>query len=204
MPNGIARLLETVRFMAAEGSSLNMRNMLGESPLISVTRAAISFPEGAEAVAKELLIRGADPNKADMMGETALMEAASCGFCRLGKLLLEHHADPNALSKSSLTPLLLAEQAEQHEFIGLLKSKTAELATEKALERREQKRKAEEAEKERQDRAQELLAEPEREGEVVDRNPFRSQKEFKGVPRSQARPAPGRDYPEQGTLHDID
>lgn len=203
MPNGALKLVETAKFMAAEGSSINMRNMLGESPLIAVARAAMDFPAGAEAVTKELLNRNADPNKADMMGETALMEAASANQVLIGKLLLEHHADPGAVSKSNLSPLNLAEQAGHSEFLRLLGSKAAKDAAAKALELEEERKKAQKIEEERAARAQELLEASEKE-ERVDRNPFARGKTFAGIARSQAKPAPGAEYPEQGTLHDID
>ena len=62
---------------------------MGETPLLSLLRAGPQL-----SLVKQLLVARADVNSGDMMGETALMEAACLGDEALSLLLLESRADP--------------------------------------------------------------------------------------------------------------
>jgi ankyrin repeat protein len=103
---------ETFVFLLQNGAPKNRENALGETALMSAVRLSTLEPKRAEALIKEMLIKGnVDPCRPDMSGETPLMEAAAAGLAPIGKLLLEHRANPLAESASGLTAAQLADQS---------------------------------------------------------------------------------------------
>ncbi|MEO1368160.1 MAG: ankyrin repeat domain-containing protein [Acidobacteriota bacterium] len=50
---------------------------------------------GHEAVCRDLLAAGADPNRVDSLGETALHKASAYGYTAIIQLLLDSGADPS-------------------------------------------------------------------------------------------------------------
>merc|ERR1712039_595432 len=75
---------------------------------------------------------GVDPCRADISGETPLMEAAAAGLEDIGRLLLEHRANPLAESSSGLTAAQLAAESDCESMVQLLKSPLAERAAKEA------------------------------------------------------------------------
>jgi ankyrin repeat protein len=59
----------------------------------------VAIENAAAEVVRILLLKGANPNTARESGETPLMAAARMGQTEIVKLLLTHHADPNAREK---------------------------------------------------------------------------------------------------------
>jgi len=183
---------ETLAFLLQNGAPKNRQNTLGETPLLSAVRLAILEPFRALVLIQELLQKGrVDPNRSDMMGETPLMEAAAQGLEPIGRLLLEARANPEAESSSNLTAAQLAESAE---FVALLKSPLAQRAAAEArVTEASGKTAVEEAE------ASEL--QQDRQAKKFEQTLF-GQKMTPGLARD--KDAPGKPYPEYGTLHDID
>ena len=64
--------------------------------------------------------RGADPNIKDDDGRTALIYAAGRGNTEIVQLLLDHRADPNALSKKRNNALMSAIDMKEIDVIKLL------------------------------------------------------------------------------------
>eukprot|EP00933_Yihiella_yeosuensis_P034231 TRINITY_DN27741_c0_g1_i1.p1 TRINITY_DN27741_c0_g1~~TRINITY_DN27741_c0_g1_i1.p1 ORF type:complete len:251 (+),score=63.35 TRINITY_DN27741_c0_g1_i1:46-798(+) len=186
---------ETLVFLLQNGAPKNRQNSLGETPLMTAVRLAVLDPSRTEAFVEDLLQKGrVDPCRSDMSGETPLMEAAAAGLEGLGRILLEHRANPLSESCSGLTAQQLASESDSKAFIELLKSPLAERAAKEA--------KAEDAEgrtmEERQERA-ELWRE--KRAKKFTQTLF-GQKLRPGL--AQDKDAPGKPYPEYGTLHDID
>merc|ERR1719352_782090 len=87
-----------------------------------------------------------------MTGETPLMEAAASGLESLGRLLLEHRANPLAESSSGLTAAQLASESDCESFVQLLKSPLAERASKEARAEEAAGKTTEQREKEKQER----------------------------------------------------
>merc|ERR1711937_392955 len=82
---------------------------------------------------QELLVKAkVDPSRPDNTGETPLMEAAAAGLEGVGRLLLEHRANPLAESSSGLTAAQPASESDCEAFVQLLKSPLAERAAQEA------------------------------------------------------------------------
>lgn len=186
---------ETLTFLLQNGAPKNRQNSLGESPLLTAVRLATLEPQRAHSLIEGMLKKGKlDPCRSDMTGETPLMEAAAAGLEPIGRLLLEYRANPIAESSNGLTAAQLAEESGTQEFVQLLKSPLAERAAKEA--------RAEEAvgqTMEERERKREMLTE--RKAKKFEQTLF-GQKLFAGLARDQD--APGKPYPEFGTLHDID
>jgi len=186
---------EAFVFLLQNGAPRNRQNALGETPLLAAVRLATLDPKRAEALVGDMLTKGqADPSRADMSGETPLMEAAAAGLEPLGRLLLEARANPLVESQGGLTAAQLADESGSQDFVALLKSPLAERAAKEA--------RTEEAEgktKEELERASE--ARRERKAKKFEQTLF-GQKLKPGLAHD--KDAPGKPYPEHGTLHDID
>ncbi|CAK0824850.1 unnamed protein product [Prorocentrum cordatum] len=82
---------EMLIFLLQNGAPKNRQNRIGETPLMGAVRMATLDPLRAEALISALLSKGhADPRRADVSGESPLMEAAAAGLEEVGRLLLEH------------------------------------------------------------------------------------------------------------------
>merc|ERR1719301_171074 len=129
-----------MHYLVSQNAPRNRQNVLGETPLLAALRAPPAGEEGiavTERLVGEMLKEaGADPNRVDMTGETALMEAASAGYESIGKLLLEHRADPEKMSSAGLTAVDLAAEAGASSFADLLKSPLAQRAINEAKAKR--------------------------------------------------------------------
>jgi ankyrin repeat protein len=90
---------ESIRLLAAAGADVNDAGTSGETPLI---RAASNLD-----AMLELLKRGADVHIPNREGETAISRATNP---KVIQALLDHGADPNEVSSSGATPLMLAVQ----------------------------------------------------------------------------------------------
>jgi len=186
---------ETFAFLLQSGAPKNRQNTLGETPLLTAVRMASIEPERAEKLIDDMLKKGmVDPGRSDMTGETPLMEAAAAGLEAVGRLLLEHRANPLAESSSGLTAAELASQSDYKAFVQLLKSPLAERAAQEARAEDAQGRTMEEREKEKQEKR-------EKQAKKFEQTLF-GQKMYAGLARDADRP--GKPYPEYGTLHDID
>jgi len=190
-----ARDEEVCTFLLQAGASRTRKNHLGETALMTALRLTLSDSARAETLIELLLTRALiDPCQADLMGETPLMEAAATGVTGLGRLLLEHRANPLAESTTGLTAGQLAESSGHMEFVNLLKSPLAERAARDAAARELQGVPEEEEETMREKRM-------ERSAKLFEQTLF-GQKMHAGLARHKG--APGKPYPEYGTLHDID
>lgn len=186
---------ETFVFLLQHGAPKNAQNALGETPLMAAVRLATLEPTRATALIEDMLKKGrVDPSRADISGETPLMEAAAGGLDSIGELLLEYRANPLAESCSGLTAAQLAEESGSEKFVQLLKSPLAERAAREA--------RAEEAEgRTQEDRARINEARREKQAKKFEQTLF-GQKLRPGLALDKDQP--GKPYPEYGTLHDID
>ena len=87
------------------------------------TPLLLACHEGHLAVTKLLLAAGADVDKADGNGSTALHQACGYGHLNMAKLLLEHGADKTKTTNGGHTPLDLARQQGHEEIVKLLLAK---------------------------------------------------------------------------------
>lgn len=114
------RNLDEIRISLNNGADVNTQkiyqyNTERNTPLILASQ---SSREDYPIV--ELLIRaGADVNKKNVFGETALIRAAGNGYPESVKLLLQAGADINA-TYCGLTPLMLADEHGHKEIVNIL------------------------------------------------------------------------------------
>jgi len=94
---------ELVRFLLDEGAAVDAANASGDTALISASDCP-----GNTAILKLLLERGARIDSRNDLGRTALLEAASIGDLPNVVLLLQHHPDPNVVTKDDETALTFA------------------------------------------------------------------------------------------------
>lgn len=182
---------ETVAFLLQNGAPRNRQNCLGETPLMLAVRQATLEPKRADVLVNELLKKAvADPRRPDMVGETPLMMAAAAGLDTIGKCLLEARANPLAESSSGMTAKTLAQESGYTDFVQLLKSPLAVRAAKEAEAAAAVSPDSEDQGMHRERKArkfeQTLFGQKLRPGLAHDKD------------------APGKPYPEYGTLHDID
>lgn len=99
------RSLEGLHWLRNAGANLDMRNALGETPLL---RAAWL---GRQEICEFLLSAGVDPNAKDRKGKTPLFAAIAGGKSGIAQMLLAAGADPQAKSGKNgqgRSPLALA------------------------------------------------------------------------------------------------
>eukprot|EP00930_Biecheleria_cincta_P057287 TRINITY_DN43255_c0_g1_i1.p1 TRINITY_DN43255_c0_g1~~TRINITY_DN43255_c0_g1_i1.p1 ORF type:complete len:261 (-),score=65.55 TRINITY_DN43255_c0_g1_i1:54-836(-) len=186
---------ETLAFLLQHGAPKNYQNALGETPLMTAVRLAVLDPARTHTLVEEMLVKAkVDPCRPDMSGETPLMEAAAAGLEGLGKLLLEHRANPLTESSSGLTAVQLAEESGSEAFVQLLKSPLAERAAKEA--------RAEDAEGRSMEERQKLSERRQAKQAKKFEQTLFGQKMRAGLAHD--KDAPGKPYPEFGTLHDID
>jgi len=186
---------EMLIFLLQNGAPKNRQNRIGETPLMGAVRMATLDPLRAEALISALLSKGhADPRRADVSGESPLMEAAAAGLEEVGRLLLEHRANPLAESSSGLTAAQLAQESGSEAFALLLRSPLAERAAKEVCLEEALGRSEEHLQGHRERR---------REGEAkqLEQTLF-GQRLRPGLSCDRGRP--GHPYAEYQTLHDID
>ena len=98
-----------------EGADVN--GLYGYGALTALIKAADS---DSAAVAKLLIEKKADVNRADKAGSTALMHAARQNASKVAALLLEQKADVEVSDKAGLTALMFASEASAYEVAKLL------------------------------------------------------------------------------------
>lgn len=106
--------LGSVKRLVAAGADLNAASSEGVTPLIAASAGMVAIaaneyhlsvsPSGHQDVALLLLEKGADPNRKDKFGQTALHGAAETGRPKLVEALLAHKANPNAEISVELPP----------------------------------------------------------------------------------------------------
>jgi ankyrin repeat protein len=113
--------LTTVRnLLMSDKSMINVRNNHGLTPLL-VAISKLNY-----GISDLLLHYGADPNLERLDdGNTPLHIAAENGIVWLGEILIEYGAKLNTCNKEGATPLIVAMQGQQREFISLLLDKGA-------------------------------------------------------------------------------
>ncbi|CAL8070723.1 unnamed protein product [Calicophoron daubneyi] len=85
----------------------------------------LASKEGHFQVVRELLTRGAEPNKATKKGNTALHIASLAGQFEVVKMLLDAGADINVQAQNGFTPLYMAAQENHLEVVKLLLARNA-------------------------------------------------------------------------------
>jgi ankyrin repeat protein len=108
--------LTTVRnLLMADKSMIDERNKQGLTPLL------LAISKLSYGISDLLLHYGADPNLERLDdGNTPLHIAAENGIVWLGEILIEYGAKVNTCNKEGATPLIVAMQGQQREFISLL------------------------------------------------------------------------------------
>ena len=104
--------IEVLRLLIKAGLKVDRKNSKGETFL-----ATFGFFD--DAVTRELLKAGADPNSRDKEGATALMQASAYGFENVVQLLIEHGAEVDATDANGRTALMYAAEGttiERHEY----------------------------------------------------------------------------------------
>ena len=113
---------ERVLRLIREGADVNVKNLLGETPLHLASRH-----DGHVKVVKLLLEKGLDVNVTNSSGHTPLHIASSYSKVDLVKLLLEKGADVNANDNDGETPLHYATYNGHAEVAGLLLEKGVDI-----------------------------------------------------------------------------
>ncbi|MFU8797447.1 MAG: Dot/Icm T4SS effector AnkH/LegA3 [Gammaproteobacteria bacterium] len=113
-----------VETLVQRGADVNEDDQYGFTPLIET--AIVDRPDSI-AIAQFLLSKGADVNGRSILGHTALHWAVENHNLPLCKLLLEHHANPNAYTFSSQPLLLMPFLRQQDELKHLLSRAGASL-----------------------------------------------------------------------------
>lgn len=103
-----------------DGSAQPPADELGRTPLWWAARA------GRLAEVEHLLVRGDDPNAADIDGEGPLHAAARAGRVAVLEALLLHGADPGLQARYGATPLHVAIEAADIDTVRLLLSRGAD------------------------------------------------------------------------------
>ncbi|KAA3680037.1 ankyrin [Paragonimus westermani] len=85
----------------------------------------LASKEGHHEVVRELLARGADPNRATKKGNTALHIASLAGQFEVVKILLDAGSNVNTQAQNGFTPLYMAAQENHLEVVKLLLTKHA-------------------------------------------------------------------------------
>mmetsp|Transcript_49658 Transcript_49658/g.91691 ORF Transcript_49658/g.91691 Transcript_49658/m.91691 type:complete len:252 (-) Transcript_49658:84-839(-) len=187
---------ETLAFLLQNGAPKNRQNMLGETPLLTAVKLAVIDETRAITLVQDMLKHGADASRPDNVGETPLMEAAVGRYLAIGRLLLEHRANPLAESAHGHTALSLLEGDDSEDFVALLEGPLAVRAAREAQESSN-----EDAGETAQERQQKAEVRFEQKAKLFNQTLF-GQKLRPGLAKDQDKA--GKPYPEYGTLHDID
>lgn len=106
--------IEILRALLASGASLNLR----AGPMLMTPLMAAVHPGGLDKV-RLILERGADPNRANELGMTAL-SMASTGMPRIVAIMIAHGANVNSKDKYGVTPLMEAARCGKTAIVRLL------------------------------------------------------------------------------------
>ena len=112
---------EIARAAIAAGADLKSTNRYGGTALIPACHY------GHVETVRLLLAAGVEVNHVNDLGWSALLETVILGdgsarYIEIARLLLAHRADPNLADRQGVTPLAHAQQRNQTEIAGLLKT----------------------------------------------------------------------------------
>lgn len=105
---------KTFKETIVSGASVNTRNRLGDSLLITAIK------NGQLENMQMLVERGADVNLANIAQVTPLMMAAYHGRPDMARILIDHHADVNALDQVQKTAMVYAAGTGQTDIVAML------------------------------------------------------------------------------------
>jgi len=108
--------LAIIRFLVRDaGARIDEADTVGNAPLF------YTVDRGDYQIVEELLTLGADPNRPNRQGTTALMQAMRQGFGDIAEMLLEAKADPNARDYAGNTVIDWARRGRQPSLENLLR-----------------------------------------------------------------------------------
>lgn len=112
--------------IAAEGPDYKLKELLANGADVNAveenegcTPLLVAATHDQTAIAKMLIKKGADVNKADPEGRTPLLMAAAAGNFEIARLLVNHGANVNAVTEDSF-PLIIAAAKGNLEIVKLL------------------------------------------------------------------------------------
>ena len=115
--------IEMARVLIGAGATIGAKTRLE-----AITPLFLACVNGSPGMIRLLLEAGADPNGANGLGATALMQAAASGNVDAVRLLLDRSTDPNAVEPvRGQTALMFAAALDRAEVISMLVARGADL-----------------------------------------------------------------------------